>query len=188
MNDPNRKAAARGVGQPRSARRLGVARESLRLKAPFRITGRTFTTVDVIVVTLEENGGTGRGEAAGVYYLVSDPDEMIAQVDFVRSEIESGATREDLQHLLPCGGARNALDCAMWDLDSALSGKPAWALAGLTALKPLVTTFTLGAGSEEETASGARACEHARALKLKLTGGAEDAGRVRAARHARPDV
>jgi L-alanine-DL-glutamate epimerase-like enolase superfamily enzyme len=101
------------------------------LVTPFRITGHTFDIIDVLMVTLERDGCIGRGEAAGVYYRHENPTSMLEQIDPLRAQIESGITREALQQLLPPGGARNALDCALWDLEAKLSNRPAWQLAGL---------------------------------------------------------
>ncbi|HEX4972222.1 MAG TPA: dipeptide epimerase, partial [Steroidobacteraceae bacterium] len=106
----------------------------------------------------------------------------------VRSSIEAGIDRETLRRLLPAGGARNAVDCALWDLESRLSGIPAWKIAGLNAPVPLVTTFTLGADDPEKMAQTATSYADAQAIKLKLTGTPVDADRVRAVRTARPEA
>jgi L-Ala-D/L-Glu epimerase len=107
----------------------------------------------------------------------------------VRHAVEGGAGREGLQRLLPPGGARNALDCAFWELEAALSGRPVWRLAGLEAVRPLVTTFTAGAGSPEEMVESVQAFPDAKALKLKLTGEVDlDVARVRAVRARRPQA
>jgi L-alanine-DL-glutamate epimerase-like enolase superfamily enzyme len=92
-----------------------------------------------------------------------------------------------LRALLPPGGARNALDCALWDMEAKRAGQPVWALAGLSTPRPLQTTFTLGAGSPDEMAKAATAFPAARAIKMKLTG-ENPADCVRAVRAARPDV
>ncbi|MGH7526955.1 MAG: dipeptide epimerase [Gemmatimonadales bacterium] len=168
---------------------LDLATETWRLKSPFRISGFTWTDRSVLVVTVGREDAVGRGEAAGVYYFAETPERMAAQLEAVRPEIENGVTRQDLYRLLPPGGARNALDCALWELESRLSGTPVWRLAGLGRPRPLETIHTLGAGDPGAMASGARAFAEARHLKLKLTGDAtEDAERVRAVRAERPDV
>jgi L-Ala-D/L-Glu epimerase len=103
--------------------------------------------------------------------------------------IESGLDRLSLQHLLPPGGARNAIDCAMWELDASRKGTPVSELAGVGAMHPLTTTFTLGADEPRVMAAGARKYSQARALKLKLTGDLDtDIARIRAVRSARPEV
>lgn len=168
---------------------LGVAIEPLKLSTPFRISGHVFTSHDVVVVTLARGGHVGRGEASGVYYLAEDAQAMVATIEGVRSEIERGADRMALQSLLPPCGARNALDCAMWELEAAETGRPVWQLAGLSAPHPLETTFTLGADTPEKMAEGARNYDHARRIKVKLTGDpADDVARIRAIRAARPEV
>jgi L-Ala-D/L-Glu epimerase len=158
------------------------------LKAPFRITGYTFVTADVVVVTVEEDGLIGRGEASGVYYRDDDAFYMMEQIEKARDLIEAGIDRKGLQALLPAGGARNAVDCALWDLEAKRARKPVWQLAGLSDSKPLITTHTVGADTVAVMAAGARAYTDARAIKLKLTGEPEDAERVKAVRKARPDV
>lgn len=158
------------------------------LRTPFHITDRTFTAIDVLVVTITDQGCRGRGEAAGVLYKNDTPAAMALQIERVRDRLQSGVTREELRELLPSGGARNAVDCALWDLEAQRAERPVWELAGLPTPRPLLTTYTLGAAEPHEMAQRALAFETARALKLKLTGEAVDAERVRAVRSARPDV
>jgi L-alanine-DL-glutamate epimerase-like enolase superfamily enzyme len=166
---------------------LSVAVEQVELAAPFRISGFVFERQDLVVVTLRDGSHQGRGEAAGVYYLKDDSQKMVATLEAHRAQIERGIDRESLQQLLPPGGARNAVDCALWELDAARAGRMVWELAGLRAANPLVTTFTLGADEPAAMAEGARKYLHARALKLKLTGELDlDMARVRAVRAARP--
>ncbi len=168
---------------------MTAAVERYPLAAPFRISGLVFERQDVVVVTLSDGVHQGRGEAAGVYYLGEGTPEMIAALDSVRAEIEAGVDRAALQRLLPPGGARNALDCALWELDAARAGKPVWELAGLVAPKALLTTFTVGADDPDRMAQGARRFAQARSIKLKLTGELDlDIERVQAVRAARPDV
>jgi L-alanine-DL-glutamate epimerase-like enolase superfamily enzyme len=162
--------------------------ERLPLKAPFRITGHVWEAIDVLVVSLEKDGCVGRGEAAGVYFKGDTPYAMLAQIESRRGRIEAGVSRASVQRILPPGGARNALDCAVWDLEAKLSHQPAWQMAGFEELRPLLTTFTCGAGSPEQMAAAARDYAQAKAIKLKLTGEQTDAPRVQAVRDARPDV
>ena len=168
---------------------LNVAVETLRLAAPFRISGFVFEEQEVVLVTLGDGVHSGRGEASGVYYLHDTARTMVEALEAARGAIEAGVDRAALQRLLPPGGARNAVDCALWELDARRAGLPVWKLAGLQAPKPLITTFTLGADSPAAMAAGARKYAQARALKLKLTGELDvDVARVRAVRAARPDV
>ena len=166
---------------------MNVAVEPVQLAAPFRISGFVFERQEIVVVTLTEGSHRGRGEASGVYYLDDDATRMVAAIEAQRASIERGIDREALQHLLPPGGARNALDCALWELEASRTGKAVWQLAGLKGAKPLVTTFTLGADDPAVMAEGARKYTHARSLKVKLTGEVDlDIARVRAVRAARP--
>ena len=168
---------------------IRVAVEKFPLKEPFHITGRTMLDAEVLTVELEVDGAVGRGEASGVYYRQSDnPQHNAQQIEAVRSQLLAGMDREGLQSLLPPGGARNAVDCALWDLEAKVTGRPVWQLAGLQQPKALLTTFTVGANAPQKMAQDARAYEQAKAIKLKLTGEAVDADRVRAVRKARPDV
>lgn len=155
---------------------------------PLRITGYTFQSVKVAVVTLTQHDMVGRSEAAGAYYKNEDAASIMQQIEAVRSEVEAGMSRKALQSLLPSGGARNALDCALWDLEAKLGGSPVWKMAGIAEPKPLLTTFTCGADEPEEMARTARAFHGAQALKLKLTGEPIDADRVRAVREAKPEA
>ncbi len=169
--------------------KLTVETVKLAFKAPFRISGYVMDSQDEVFVTLDDGTHRGRGEAAGVYYLKDGAEHMVEVLESHRAAIEAGIDRGALQSLLPAGGARNALDCALWELDSKRSGKPVWELAGLKPPRPLLTTFTLGAESPAHMADGARGYASARALKLKLTGDlALDLERVQAVRAVRPDA
>jgi L-alanine-DL-glutamate epimerase-like enolase superfamily enzyme len=113
---------------------------------------------------------------------------MIKQIESLRATIEAGISRESLRSILRPGGARNALDCALWDLEAKLRGCSAWQIAELGTPRPLLTTFTCGADEPRKMAAVARAYTGARAIKLKLTGEPIDAERVHAVRDARADV
>lgn len=169
--------------------KLQATLKSWPITAPFHITGYTFTAFDALIVELtDEHGHVGCGEAQGVYYHKDTPVTMLAQLEALRARIEAGITRAELQQLLPAGGARNVLDCALWDLEAKCTGKPVWQLAGLKAPKPLLTTYTVSAESPEVMALRASAFTGARAIKLKLTDDDLNASRVLAVRKACPDV
>jgi len=172
-----------------SKRQLSVSVETFALAEPFRISGYVFETCDAVVATITEDGRAGRGEASGVYYTGDDVPAMLAAIESVRAAIEAGADRKALRDLLPPCGGRNALDCALWDLEAAQRGLPVWQLAGGTAPRALTTTFTLGADTPERMAAAAVRCAGATAIKVKLTGEvALDIARVDAIRAARGDV
>jgi L-Ala-D/L-Glu epimerase len=163
--------------------------ETHRLAAPFRISGYVFEASDLVVVELSDGSYRGRGEASGVYYLGDEAPRIVEQLEACRSQIEACASRDELRQILPIGGARNAVDCALWELEANRAGISAHRLAGVEEPRPLITTFTLGADEPSKMADGARKYAQARAIKLKLTGSFEfDVERVRAVREARPDV
>lgn len=169
--------------------KLDVSVEKLRLAQPFHIASRTFDSADAIVVTLGDGTFVGRGEASGVYYLGDDLAHMLAELEMAHDAIEAGPSRAELRAILPAGGARNAVDAALWELESKRASRPVWALAGLDAPRPLRTTFTVGADDPAKMAAAARAYAHARSIKIKLTGDLDlDIARVGAIRAARPDV
>ena len=156
---------------------------------PFRISGHVFTETALLVAELSDGTHVGRGEGAGVYYLADDINHMMAEATRVRAAIEGGATRADLQQLLPPGGARNALDCAYWDLQAKQTGRPVWKLAGLNPPRALPSTLTLGADSASNMAKAALAIDPEAPIKVKLTGDlSDDIARVVAIRTARPQA
>ena len=159
------------------------------LAAPFRISGYVFEASDLVVVELTDGQHRGRGEASGVYYMGDQAPQIVEALEANRDAIENCISRDELRQLLPIGGARNAVDCAMWELEASRLGIPAYRLAGIDAPRPLITTFTLGADTPALMADGARKYATARAIKIKLTGELDlDIERVRAVRGARPDV
>lgn len=168
---------------------LRAEAQTLRLAQPFRISGYVFETADVVTVTLSDGTHRGRGEGAGVYYLGDDVPHMLAAIEGARGAIEAGPSREDLRVILPPGGARNAVDAALWELEASRAGVSVAALAGVGEPRPVRTTFTVSADDPEAMAAVARSYTQALAIKMKLTGELDlDIARVRAIRGARPDV
>jgi L-alanine-DL-glutamate epimerase-like enolase superfamily enzyme len=126
------------------------------------------THVPVILVTLtDEQGRHGRAEAAGVDYDGETPDSMVAQIDALARRLHDGLTGEELRDCLPAGGARNALDCALWDLRAKQSGVPAWRTAGLPTLHPVTTCLTIGLCDDADVRRKARAAAGFPILKIK---------------------
>jgi L-Ala-D/L-Glu epimerase len=155
---------------------------------PFRITGMTWTEHRGVSVIVRDGELSGRGECCGVFYKNETEEQILTQIDSVRDAFAQGVDRRALLDLLPAGAARNALDCALWDLEAKRLGRPVWALAGVNSPRALLTTYTIGAEAPAVMAERARAFSTATALKLKLTGERNDAERVRSVRAARPDV
>lgn len=166
--------------------KMTIERRSFPLTQTFVITGYTFSATDAVWVTLEEDGFRGRGEAIGVYYCNENADTMVAQLESIKATAETGLTREKIQSLLPSGGARNALDCAFWDLTAKKSGHSVWELLKITP-KPIATVATLGIDTPEKMAQAATALAKYPNLKIKLS--ADDpVARLKAIRKARPDA
>jgi L-alanine-DL-glutamate epimerase-like enolase superfamily enzyme len=159
------------------------------LLSPFVIANYIATEASVVKVTISDGLHFGHGEAAGVFYRGESTQTLLAQIEAVRTNIEASITHDALRALLPAGGARNAIDCALWDLQANRARRPVWEMAGLSAPpRPLLTTFTLSADTPERMAQAAIGYTSAKALKLKLLGDGEDAARVATVRAARPDA
>jgi len=171
------------------SRVLTVEKAAIRFAEPFRITGYVFEAMPSIIAQIVEGESLGRGEAAGVYYLGDGQDQMIEMIETVRGAVEAGLTRDDLQEALPPCGARNALDCALWELDSRAQQIAVWKLAGVPRPRPLITTFTLPADDPSVLALKVGRLSFAKAIKLKLDGDVEtDRERMKVVRNARPDA
>jgi L-alanine-DL-glutamate epimerase-like enolase superfamily enzyme len=155
------------------------------LAAAFVIARGAKTEAHVIVVEISEAGRTGRGEAVPYARYGESVEGEMARVESVRTALESGLTRQALQSLLPAGAARNAIDCALWDLEAKLSGVPAWRAAGRSRLDPVKTCYTISLDTPEAMADAARPMARRPFLKLKI-GGPDDLDRVAAVRAAAP--
>jgi len=139
------------------------------MKEPFEIAREIITDLPVLMLTLTDTRGrVGRAEAAGVDYDGETPQSMAAQISRVLGELQDDLSGADLLRLLPAGGARNALDCALWDLRAKQDAVPAWQRAGLAPLHPVETTFTIGLGDEATTRRKLREARGYGLLKLKL--------------------
>jgi L-Ala-D/L-Glu epimerase len=166
--------------------RFLVEQRSYPLASPFVITGHEWVNSDTVTVTLEQDGARGLGEGVGVYYLNETQQSMFDQLEGIRFAVESGITRAELAQLLPAGGARNALDCALWDLECKLAGHSIWQRLELTPHE-LVTVATVGIGTPDEMAAKAIAFKRYPHLKIKLDS-RDPIGRLAAIREARPDA
>lgn len=171
-----------------SARRVIVREEIWPIKGTFTIARNSKTSAEVTVVEIHQDGRRGRGECVPYRHYGETREKTVGQIEGVRKELESGAVgRPEIQHLLEPGAARNALDCAFWDLEAKLSGIPAWRLAGLNEPEPVTTAYTVSLGDPETMAKIARDNQYRPLLKLKL-GDNDDIQRVRAVREAAPDT
>lgn len=167
--------------------KLSIHQEDWIPTVPFRISNAVWNSFPAIVVELQDGELVGRGEAEGVFYFEETPQVMIAQVEAVASQIEAGASRADLLELMPPGGARHALDAALWDLEAKRSGMRAWELADLP-LKQITTVYSIGLEDEPSgQAEKAAAAAHQPVLKVKL-GADRPVERIEAIRAVRPDA
>lgn len=158
------------------------------LTEPFVIARETYTKAVVVEVEIKAGGVIGRGEAAGVDYRGDTPDRMLIQLRDLAERLDHGEhlDRARLQTLLPAGGARNAVDCALWDLEAKRSGVSAAVRAGVAPLTPVETFVTLGMDTPAGMgAKAARWADRYRALKIKL-GDEDDMARLEAIRAAAP--
>ncbi len=156
------------------------------LAKAFTISRGSRTEAAVVEVNIQSGHLTGRGECVPYARYGETLDSVAAQIESLRAKIESGLTREALQSALPAGAARNAVDCALWDLDAKTANVPAHILAGLDRLSPATTAYTLSLASASEMEAAAREAAHRPLLKIKL-GGAGDAARIAAVRDGAPD-
>ncbi len=160
-----------------------IETHSFPLKEPFVITGYTFNDSSTVRVIIEKDGHIGRGEANGIYYENETAQSMARQIEDV---VHSRLTHEEVDEILPRGGARNALDCAFWDLRAKTEGKTIWELLDITP-KPLSTVATVGINTAEAMAEKARKFAKYPNLKIKLSAD-EPIERLEAIRAARPDA
>lgn len=162
---------------------ISAAAERWPLAEPFVISRGAKTEAHVVVVTASRGVHSGRGESVPYARYGETVDSVLASIRAVRGL----GDRTELLTALPPGAARNALDCALWDLEASESRVAAATRAGRAPLRPLETCFTLSLGAPADMASKAKAVPHLGLLKLKL-GGAGDAERMAAVRAARPDA
>lgn len=168
-------------------RRLTARHESWPIRGSFTISRSSVTAVELVVVEVEVQGRIGRGECRPYARYGEDVPGTLAAIEGVRPLIEAGGSRDALAAALPPGAARNALDCALWDLEAKLAGRPVWQLAGLPEPRPLTVSYTLSLDTPEAMAAAAAAVADRPILKLKL-GGQGDVARVAAVRAAAPQA
>ncbi|WP_165313563.1 N-acetyl-D-Glu racemase DgcA [Vibrio ziniensis] len=156
------------------------------IRGSFTISRGSKTQAETIIVEIENQGLIGRGECVPYARYGESIASVLQQITDVIPEIESGITREQLQPLLPACAARNAVDCAMWDLECKQSGQSVWTQVGLQA-ESLTTAYTLSLDTPENMEKTAIENAFRPLLKLKL-GGPEDLARVQAVRRGAPNA
>jgi L-alanine-DL-glutamate epimerase-like enolase superfamily enzyme len=158
--------------------------ETWPLDKPFRISRGTNTETRVVVATVTDGHHTGRGEAVPISRYKQSVASVLAQIESTKSE--KTLDRGRIQELLPAGAARNALDCAFWDLEAKVSGKRVWELANVPMIPEVETSFTISLDTPAAMKTAAKANANAPILKLKLGGDDVDLARVEAVREAAP--
>jgi len=151
-------------------RGLIVRAESWPIAGTFTISRGSKTAAEVVVVEIRDSAHVGRGECVPYPRYGETIDGAIAAIEALRSEIEWGMDRAALQAALTAGAARNAVDCALWDLEAKRAGCPVWQLAGLAPPQVAITAYTLSLDRVENMAAAARANADRPLLKLKLSG------------------
>ena len=164
---------------------LTAAAESWPIAGSFTISRGSKTQADVVVVTVNDGNHTGRGECVPYPRYAETVPGVIAALEDARAAIEAGIDRADVPNYVAPHAARNALDCALWDLEAKRAGLPVWQLAGLHEPQALVTAYTLSLDTPEAMAQAAARASHRPLLKLKL-GRDGDADRLRRIRAAAP--
>jgi len=168
-------------------RRVSVHLENWMALIPFRISRHTWEDFPCVVCEIAQGEFIGRGESLGVYYLGDTEKAMLTQIESVAGHLSDGASRQDLLNLLPPGGARCAVDAALWDLEAQQSGTSAWQAAGVST-DPVETVFTIGLEAEpEDMAARATAAADLTLFKVKLNND-RPVERIAAIRAARPEA
>jgi len=164
---------------------LAVTTELWPIAGAFTIARGAKTEAAVVVATLSDGPAQGRGECVPYARYGETVEGVAAAIESMRSRIEAGLDRTALQHAMPAGAARNALDCAFWDLEAKRAGRPVHVLAGLAAPEPRVTAYTISLGTPDAMAQAASRAADRALLKVKL-GSDDDPARIAAVRRAAP--
>ncbi len=162
--------------------KLILKHESFRLAKPFTIARGSRTSAEVLTVEIHDDGSIGRGECVPYRRYGETLESVSEQIHSIALPV----SREDLQNELPPGAARNAIDCALWDLSAKRANRPVWQLARLDPPRPVSTCYTVSLDSPERMHEEARTNSYRPTLKVKL-GGSGDIERLRAVRRAAPD-
>jgi len=164
--------------------RIEAKEEVWPLKEVFRISRGSRTEARVVVVTVNDGKNAGRGEGVPIARYSQSIDSVLAQIESIKSVRD--LDRDKLQHLLPPAAARNALDCALWDLEAKRCGKRAWEQANIPIIPEVETSFTISLDAPDNVGAAAKAAANSPLLKLKLGGDELDLARIEAVHEAAP--
>jgi L-alanine-DL-glutamate epimerase-like enolase superfamily enzyme len=165
---------------------LSVRIERWPLAGAFTISRGSKTEAVVVLAELGDGTHRGRGECVPYARYGETPDGVVAAIEAMRPALRRGLDRAALQDAMPAGAARNALDCASWDLGAKQAGRRVYELAGLAAPKPFVTAYTISLGEPAAMATAAAQAASRPLLKVKLGGGGDDVARITVVRRAAP--
>ncbi len=171
----------------KTRRRLSARAETWPTVKPFTISRGTVNSAEVIVVEITDGTTRGRGECLPYPRYDESIEDTLDEIEAQRSLIENGGSRASLAAALGPGAARNALDCALWDLEAKLAGKSVFELAGIAAPDQIITAHTISLDAPELMAAAAREMADRMLLKVKL-GGSDDLERLRAVHEAAPNA
>jgi L-alanine-DL-glutamate epimerase-like enolase superfamily enzyme len=171
--------------EPTHCIKVNARPEAWSIAGTFAISRGAKTQAEVVVAELSDGVHRGRGECVPYARYGETVASVVAAIEAMAPRLKTGLDRAALQQAMAPGAARNALDCALWDLEAKRSGRPAHTVAGLALLKPLVTAYTISIGAPEAMAAAAQRAGHRPLLKVKL-GGEGDPARIAAVRNAAP--
>jgi L-alanine-DL-glutamate epimerase-like enolase superfamily enzyme len=169
---------------PTSLLSIDAREEIWPLRQPFRISRGSRTEAQVVVVTARDGEHIGRGEGVPLARYNQSIASVLAQIESIQGD--KNLNRQSLQDLLPAGAARNALDCALCDLEAKISGKRVWEMANIPIVPEVETSFTISLDTPEKMAAAAKENAKLPILKLKLGGDDLDLSRVKAVRDTAP--
>ncbi len=167
---------------------LSVKAESFPIRGSFTISRGSKTVAEVVTVEVRDAPFFGRGECVPYGRYGETVAGVIQDLEKLVPEVAAGLTRAELQTVLPPGAARNALDCAFWDLEAKAARLPVWQLLGLKQLDPVTTAYTLSLDTPDNMAAAAKSNASRPVLKLKLKGDSEDLGRIQAVHAQAPNA
>jgi L-Ala-D/L-Glu epimerase len=175
------------------ARSLTVAIDRFPIAGKFTIARGSRTEAVVVTATLQEDGATGHGakghgECVPYARYGETVEGVVAAIEALGPRIEAGLSREALQSIMPAGAARNAVDCALWDLDAKRSGIRAHLTAGIERWSPVTTAYTISLDTPDAMAEATAKAADRPILKIKLGAPDGDIARIRAVRRAAPDA
>ena len=168
-------------------RTLNIQHRTLPLRSPFRISRGVKLAADVVTVELDQAGCVGRGESVPYGRYGESVASVMDEIEILRNAVCAGMGRDELQARLPAGAARNALDAALWDLESRLSQVPVWKQLARPPHSPIVTALTISIDTPQEMGKAAARIANCGLIKIKVD--ADDPlGRIEAVRHAAPSA